>query len=97
MVKHEECIEDDDEEIVREIQGIGIKNHSKQYCKGDFKISFNQSFIIDKDVEFPATEEEEIIITYRDKCLTCDEYVGKVYNIVYKHSEYYLALKKEVI
>lgn len=88
VVKHS-CGYDD---VYREIQGIAIKNHSTY--TGDHVINMN-TFFPEKDVEFPASEEEEIIITYKDKCLNCDEYVGEPYNIVYKYKSVYYCLNTE--
>lgn len=78
---HKNCIED--EEIIREIQGIGIKNYNS-FNYSDHIINLNTPFP-DKDVNFPTSEKEEIIITYKDKCNECGEYLGESYNIVYKY------------
>ena len=86
MSEHKDC---DDEDIEREIQGIGIKTYS---TRGDCTISFKSDFTPDMCVDFPVSKEEEIIITYRDKCLLCGEYVGYSYNLVYKYESVYFGL-----
>ncbi len=79
------------DEIHREIQGIGIKNYNPFNFCGDHMISLNTPFP-DRDVEFPLSEKEELIITYKDKCGECGEYVGESYNIVYKYESIHFGL-----
>lgn len=85
-----ECNHNSDD-IVREIQGIGIKNYATY--NGDHIINFNE-YPLDKDVGFPVSEKEEIIISYKDRCMMCDEYLGEPYNIIYKFKETILKLNK---
>ena len=79
------------EDISREIQGIGIKNPQGS----DFAANCRDAPIIsDRDVCFPTSPQEILIITFKDRCLLCGEYLGEPYNIVYKYKEGVIGLRK---
>lgn len=93
---HQECIEENEEiEIVREVQGVVIRSNDLTCSDFITGLDFKNPMVINKEVEFPMDNKEEIIIEFKDKCAGCGEYLGESYNVVYKYKSVCLSLNTD--